>query len=39
LSAGSYQTAFDAGNLPSGTYLYRMTAGDQVVTNKMLLLR
>ncbi|HUF09483.1 MAG TPA: T9SS type A sorting domain-containing protein, partial [Rhodothermales bacterium] len=39
LSAGSYQTAFDAGNLPSGAYLYRMTAGDQVMTNKMLLLR
>ena len=39
LTAGSYQTAFDAGNLPSGMYLYRMTAGDQVLTNKMLLLK
>jgi hypothetical protein len=39
LSAGSYQTTFDAKDLPSGMYLYRMTAGDQVLTNKMLLLR
>lgn len=38
-AAGRYQAAFAAGNLPSGLYLYRLTAGGTVQTRTMLLVR
>ena len=36
---GVYEVNFDATNLTSGTYLYRLQAGDYVETRKMILLR
>jgi len=37
--AGRYETAWDAAGLPSGVYLYRLTAGNHVATKKMILLK
>jgi hypothetical protein len=37
--AGSYSVTFDAGLLPSGVYLYRITIGSQMLTRKMVLLK
>jgi hypothetical protein len=37
LPAGSYSVPFDASNLPSGTYIYKMTAGSFSSTKRMLL--
>ena len=37
--AGSYKVDFDASELPSGAYFYRITAGDFVQTNKMILVK
>lgn len=37
--AGSYRVDFNATNLPSGTYFYRIAAGDFVQTNKMVLVK
>ena len=37
--AGSYEVEFDASNLPSGVYFYKMQAGKFVAVNKMILLR
>jgi len=37
LPAGRYSVEFDASALPSGTYLYRMIAGDHVQTMQMVL--
>ena len=38
-NAGNYQLTWDATNLPSGVYIYRIEAGDQVMSKKMTLLK
>lgn len=38
-AVGKYSTQFDASNLPSGVYFYKLESGDFVKVNKMLLLR
>lgn len=37
--AGSYSVNFDATNLPSGIYVYRLQAGSKIQTKKMTLLK
>jgi hypothetical protein len=37
--AGNYEVNFDASNLPSGVYIYKMNAGSYVQTRKMILLK
>ena len=39
LSAGSYSYKWDASNLASGVYVYRLQAGDYVEIKKMVLMR
>ena len=38
-NAGTYELDFNAINLPSGVYFYRMVSGSYSKTNKMTLLR
>lgn len=37
--AGTYQVRFNAGSLPSGLYIYKLTSGNASETKKMLLLK
>ncbi|MEO0858660.1 MAG: PA domain-containing protein [Bacteroidota bacterium] len=37
--AGSHQVTFDAANLPSGVYVYRMTAGETTLTERVTIVR
>ena len=37
--AGEYQVIWNAGEMSSGTYFYRLQAGDHSATNKMVLLK
>jgi Secretion system C-terminal sorting domain len=37
--AGSHDVKFDASNLPSGVYLYRITAGTYIETKKLVLIK
>ncbi len=39
LQPGTYSVRFDAGDLPSGVYFYRLTAGDFSETKKLILLK
>jgi Secretion system C-terminal sorting domain/FG-GAP-like repeat len=39
MKAGSYNINFKAFNLASGTYIYRLKAGDNVLSKKMILLK
>lgn len=38
-NAGSYKTQWDANNLPSGVYFYRLQAGNFVDTKKLILMK
>lgn len=38
-SAGNYEVNFDASELPSGVYIYKMQAGSFVETKKMILIK
>jgi photosystem II stability/assembly factor-like uncharacterized protein len=39
LNAGEYKVSFDAGNLTSGTYFYKLISGNFVETKKMVLVK
>ncbi len=36
---GNYSVEFNAGNLPSGIYIYRLTAGSSTISKKMILIK
>ena len=38
-TAGNYEVEFNASNLPSGVYFYRLQAGEFISTKKMMLLK
>jgi hypothetical protein len=39
VSAGHHVASFEARDLPTGIYVYRLTAGDFVAEKKMLLMK
>jgi hypothetical protein len=39
LNAGEYKVTWDAGNYPSGTYFYKITAPEFSTTKKMVLIK
>lgn len=39
LNSGSYEVTFDASNLPSGIYLYRLTANEFSASRKMMFIK
>ena len=39
VNAGFYEVAFNAANLPSGTYFYRLQSGNTVQSKKMILMK
>jgi len=39
VNAGFYEVTFNADNLPSGTYFYRLQAGNFIQTKKMILMK
>ncbi len=39
LGAGRYKVNFDASNLPTGVYFYRLVAGKFVDTKKMIIVK
>ncbi len=38
-NAGEYKVNFDAGNLPSGVYIYRLTSGNFSASKKLILIK
>ncbi|MCB0731726.1 MAG: T9SS type A sorting domain-containing protein, partial [Ignavibacteriae bacterium] len=38
-NAGTYSINWDASNLASGTYIYRLQAGNNIIVNKMILMK
>jgi hypothetical protein len=39
MNAGAHEVTFDASGLPSGVYLYRITAGNSISTGKLVLMK
>jgi len=39
MDAGNYSVDFNASNLPSGVYIYNLTAGSTKISNKMVLIK
>ncbi len=39
LQSGAYKTSFGGENLPSGTYIYRLTSNGQSISKKMMLVK
>jgi hypothetical protein len=39
MSAGVHEVSWDGSKLASGVYLYRLTAGEQVQTRRMVFVR
>lgn len=39
MTAGTHAVSFDAGNLASGVYIYRLTSGSFIQTKKMMLIK
>jgi hypothetical protein len=38
-TAGTYEVEFNASNIPSGVYLYRLQSGENYITKKLMLLK